>query len=166
MTYNKKKAAVFELAFDDELQEVQKLVGIADDSGRVQRNCGATHASQYLCACLADPFINGPRSATTNVEVSRSSVAEARECRRGQGLADWQRGWGPRGGVYPFRPAGRRQEGLRPEGRGLSFPACGRPSPARKAARGVRARKAAIGVRACLLCLLTCLPASSCAAAR
>jgi hypothetical protein len=77
MTYNKKKAAVFELAFDDELKEVQKLVGIADDSGRVQRNCAATHASQYLCACLADPLINGPRSATTNVEVSRSSVGRS-----------------------------------------------------------------------------------------
>jgi len=66
---------VFEVAFDDELVEVQKLVGIADDAGVLQRNCSASHPPQLLCSCLADPFFNGPTSSTSYVEVSSRVLA-------------------------------------------------------------------------------------------
>lgn len=71
--YKKKKLDIFELAFDDELVDVQKLVGIADANGVVQRNCAATPTGRLLCACLSDPLFNGPTSATTYVEVGAAN---------------------------------------------------------------------------------------------
>ena len=61
--YSKKKRDIFELAFDDELADVRKLVGISDKNGAIQRNCAATPPGALLCACMTDPFFNGPTYA-------------------------------------------------------------------------------------------------------
>lgn len=65
--YQKRKAKLFEISFDDEYIDVAQIIGTHDAKGQCQRACSETGTK--ICPCMMDPLYAGPTSSTSFVEV-------------------------------------------------------------------------------------------------